>query len=43
MVMEVWQEEVIMQWWIHWVILVALKIFQRVGKNEGPRLEDCTM
>jgi hypothetical protein len=41
--MEVWLEEVIMLWWIHWVILVVLRIFQRAGKNEGLLLEDCTM
>jgi hypothetical protein len=41
--MEVWQEEVIMLWWIHWVILAALKIFQTVGKSEGLLLEGCIM
>jgi hypothetical protein len=41
--MEVWQEEVIMLWWIHWVILAAQKIFQKVGKNEGLLLEGYTM
>jgi hypothetical protein len=41
--MEAWPEEVIMLWWIHWVILVALRICRRAGKNEGPLLEGCTM
>jgi hypothetical protein len=41
--MEVWQEEVIMLWLIHWVILVALRICLRAGKNEGLLLEGCTM
>jgi hypothetical protein len=39
----VWLEEGIMLWWIHWVILVVLRICQRAGKNEELLLEGCTM